>query len=109
MVNINNTIYVLHVMFDDARAEMWAFDTRTKAENFLRDFVTDYFIFRDVDPPDDDDDLMEAFAKTNTHVRLFECVIGGGSDELMPFQRALEAARDEVTGLLARLSVKPKR
>ena len=79
---------------DPAPNEIWAFRRQVEAENFLRSWAGDYLggythDFNNLPP---DAELVEAFRNAGARIHLYACSLDGDSDELVLFERELEAA-----------------
>jgi hypothetical protein len=81
------TIFVLLATFDPdpdpIPNEIWTFASQAAAESFLRLWSKDFLWSL---PPDAE--LVAGFHRMGADVRLYECRLDGGGDELVPFERS---------------------
>jgi hypothetical protein len=80
---------------DPAPNEIWVFPNQAAAENFLKGWGGDFLggYSHDVDDLPPDAELVAAFLAMGTRIHLYQCQLdGGSSEELVPFERASEAA-----------------
>jgi hypothetical protein len=91
---MSETIFILLAIDttpDAAPNEIWAFPSQAEAERFLKGWSRDFLYIHDVDdlPPAE---LVAAFRSAGTCIHLYQCDLDGNSEELVPFERAPEAA-----------------